>query len=200
MQNDTHGGRALDASRADKGSGVADLRGRHGGCNCGGRPTNHRRNDVNIYSSAPHARRYDRQLPIEDYQVYPARILLAEDDPDLRSLLASELRKDGYIVEEARTGYDLLELLGTLTLRSEVCDLLITDIRMPGLNGLAIAEALRDGITRGTSGTPIILITAFGDDATHAEAERLGATIFDKPFDLDELRSCIRSMINPVSP
>jgi DNA-binding response OmpR family regulator len=155
---------------------------------------------VNIYSSAPHARRHDRHLPIEDYQVYPARILLAEDDPDLRALLASELRKDGYIVEEARTGYDLLELLGSLTLRSEVCDLLITDIRMPGLNGLAIAEALRDGVTRGTSGTPIILITAFGDDATHAEAQRLGATIFDKPFDLDELRSCIRSMINPASP
>jgi DNA-binding response OmpR family regulator len=155
---------------------------------------------VNIYSSAPRARRYDSYWPPVDYQVYPARILLAEDDPDLRALLASELRKDGYIVEEARTGYDLLELLGTLTLRNEVCDLLITDIRMPGLTGLSIAEALRHGVTRGTSGTPIILITAFGDDAIHAEAKRLGAAIFDKPFDLDDLRSCIRTMVNPASP
>ena len=154
---------------------------------------------MNFYSAAPRARRYDRALPAEDYQVYPARILLAEDDPDLRALLASELRKDGYIVEEARTGYDLLELLGNLSLRSEVCDLLITDIRMPGLNGLSIAEALRHGITRGTSGTPIILITAFGDEATHAEAERLGASIFDKPFDLDDLRTCIRSLVSPAS-
>ena len=154
---------------------------------------------MNMYSSAPRARRYSRPQPLEDYRVYPARILLAEDDAELRVLLASELRKDGYIVEEARTGYDLLELLGNLTLRSEVCDVLITDIRMPGLTGLSIAEALRHGFAKGTTGTPIILITAFGDDATHAEAKRLGATIFDKPFDLDELRTCIRSLVSPSS-
>ena len=135
----------------------------------------------------------------EDDRVDRVRILLAEDDPALRCLLAAELRKDGYIVEEAKTGYDLLGLLGNLTLRSETCDLLVTDIRMPGVSGMSIVEALRHGMTEGTSGTPVILITAFGDEETHAEARRLGALILDKPFDLDMFRAAVKAIVTPTA-
>ena len=46
--------------------------------------------------------------------------------------------------------------------------------------------------------TPIILITAFGDVQVHADAERLGAVVFDKPFDVDSLRACAAKLVKPV--
>jgi CheY-like chemotaxis protein len=146
--------------------------------------------------AAPRRRRYARRPNTEEGLASPPRVLLAEDDREMRCLLAAELRKEGYIVEEARTGFDLLEILGDLTLRNEAFELIVTDIRMPGLSGLSVVEGLRNGITPGTSGTPVILITAFGDEDTHAEAKRLGTVIFDKPFDLEAFRACAVKMVS----
>lgn len=150
---------------------------------------------MSIRGASPRARRYGQEANSDEGLVYPARILLAEDDRELRRLLAAELRKEGYLVEEAASGFELLELLGDLALRNESFDLIVTDIRMPGLTGLSIVEGLRNGITPGTSGAPVILITAFGDEDTHAEAARLGTVIFDKPFDLDAFRACVGDIV-----
>jgi DNA-binding response OmpR family regulator len=150
---------------------------------------------MSIKGAAPRRRRHVPRPDAEEGLAGPARVLLAEDDRELRSLLAAELRKEGYVVEEARTGFDLLELLGDLTLRNEAFDLIVTDIRMPGLSGLSVVEGLRNGITPGTSATPVILITAFGDEDTHAEAKRLGTVIFDKPFELEAFRACAVKMV-----
>jgi DNA-binding response OmpR family regulator len=153
---------------------------------------------MSMQAATPRARRYahlrNSEPNLEEGLASPARILLAEDDRELRCLLATELRKEGFTVEEAGSGFDLLELLGESTVRNQTFDLIVTDIRMPGLTGLSLVEGLRNGITPGTSGTPVILITAFGDEETHAEANRLGAAIFDKPFDLDAFRACAVSM------
>ena len=151
---------------------------------------------MSIQGATPHARRHAHEQNTEEGLACPVDILLAEDDRELRRLLATELRKEGYTVEEAGSGFDLLDLLGEFALRNKAFDLIVTDIRMPGLTGLSVVEGLRNGITPGTSGTPVILITAFGDEETHAEAKRLGTIIFDKPFDLDAFRACVVNMVS----
>jgi CheY-like chemotaxis protein len=115
------------------------------------------------------------------------RVLLAEDDDEMRRLIAETLRRDGYHVMEAPTGRDLMAVVAGLQDREgpgRVADVIISDIRMPGMDGLELLKELR--MRKLTM--PIILITAFGDEETHRRAEELGATaIFDKPFDLDDL-------------
>jgi DNA-binding response OmpR family regulator len=122
-------------------------------------------------------------------------ILLAEDDNEMHALLAHALRKAGYEVVECCDGVDLFENLGAYFMPGEEykkADLVISDIRMPGLTGLEILEGLRK---RGDF-PPFVLITAFGDAATHAEAEQYGAlAVFDKPFDIDDLIAKVRKIM-----
>lgn len=123
-------------------------------------------------------------------------VLLADDDDELRSVIAEVLRSDGYEVIEARNGEELWALL-----LSELEDgpvhrpgVVICDIRMPGASGLEILRALRAC----NKSMPVVLTTAFGDEATHAEAESLGAELLlDKPFDLAELRVVVRILLGP---
>ena len=124
----------------------------------------------------------------------PPRILLAEDDSEMRALLARALRRAGYEVRECANGIELLEHLEVFCTEGEIekIDLVISDIRMPGLTGLEVLEGLRE--EKGFP--PMILITAFGDEETHAEAERYGAVaMFDKPFDIDELIEKVREVV-----
>ena len=118
------------------------------------------------------------------------RVLLADDDRELRHLLATELRKDGFVVTEASTGVELRHRLDD---GDDPFDLIVTDVRMPGMTGLTVIDGLRNGNPR--SKTPVILITAFGDAHTHAEAKRLKVVVLDKPFDLDDFRSCAANMM-----
>jgi len=117
-------------------------------------------------------------------------IILAEDDEELRSLLSGLLKKRGYQVKECINGMELLEHFGDFTdeQRAEKIDLIVSDIRMPGFTGMEILDFLHDN----GDFPPVMLITAFGDYRTHAEAERLGVAAFlDKPFDLDEFMSTV---------
>ncbi|MDZ7305005.1 MAG: response regulator [candidate division KSB1 bacterium] len=124
-------------------------------------------------------------------------VLLAEDDHEMRALLARVLRKAGYEVTECSNGVELLEHLGSYFLpdeEHEEIDLIISDIRMPGVSGLEILE----GLSKHDDFTPFILITAFGDTETHAQAERFGAlAMFDKPFDIDDLLAKVRKIAPP---
>lgn len=131
-------------------------------------------------------------------QIHAPRVILAEDDEDLRQLLADTLRRDGYEVTEASSGFELLELLADQLLSpgsAPHCELVITDIRMPGASGLQALETLRHW----DWATPLMVITAFGDEQAHAEARRLGvAAVFDKPFDLDDFRTAVYNMLPPA--
>ena len=124
--------------------------------------------------------------------VDPVRVFVAEDQPEMRALIARMLRQDGYEVIEAGDGPALIDsLVRSIVDEARMPDLIITDIRMPGASGLDVVARLR----RSDWSTPIIFITAFGDHQAHAEAKRLGAVgCLDKPFDLDELRSMVRSL------
>ncbi len=122
------------------------------------------------------------------------RILVAEDDPEMRRLLAWNLRKAGFDTVECSDGWDLLDHLGNPILSGtpDDFDLIVSDIRMPGVTGLEILE----GIHETEWFVPMILITAFGSDQVHREAEELGAAgMFDKPFDIEELINRIREIL-----
>ena len=71
-------------------------------------------------------------------------------------------------------------------------DLVISDIRMPWVTGMEVLRGMRQCLGY----PPVILITAFGDDQTHAEARQLGAAaVFDKPFDIEELLEKVRELV-----
>lgn len=132
--------------------------------------------------------------PPQDSAEQPEHILLAEDDTDMRGLLARALTMEGYRVTECSNGIQLLDRLSGFLDYSPVehVDAVITDVRMPGLTGLEILQGLQ-----GTQCLPpTIMITAFGDEATHAEADRAGAVVtLDKPFEVEELVTNVRRIL-----
>jgi len=114
-------------------------------------------------------------------------------------LLARTLRNAGYKVVECPNGWNLIEQIDYqlfLAKNPNGIDIIVSDICMPGPSGM---EVLRDlGNTKGFP--PMILITAFGDNKTHALAALLGAAaIFDKPFDVDELPTKIHEILSGKS-
>jgi CheY-like chemotaxis protein len=121
----------------------------------------------------------------------PLRVLLAEDDREMRRLLVVTLRKAGCEVTEAISGAQLWDAVSGGDLRNDAgraIDLILSDVRMPGKSGLEVLRALR----RASNATPVVLITGFGDAETHAEAARLGAlAVFNKPFDMADLRRLV---------
>jgi len=117
----------------------------------------------------------------------------------MRAFVATPLRKDGYDVREIPDGGRLLtRIAGTyLTGTADLAyDLVISDIRMPVCNGLQILEGLR----KAEWSTPVILMTAFGDASMHSRTEALGAILFDKPFDLDDLRAVVLNLVPLACP
>jgi CheY-like chemotaxis protein len=129
------------------------------------------------------------------------RILLAEDDADLRELIAATLRRDGWEVLAFANALELLDCVeGHGSWRAPVeFELVISDVRMPGVSGLSLLEGLREWRPPGE--LRLILISAFGDEALHREAQRLGAAVLlDKPFELSELVARVRELLPPARP
>jgi DNA-binding response OmpR family regulator len=137
--------------------------------------------------------------PATGEELSPHHLLLAEDDGPFRFLLATALRKDGHHVVAVSNGVDLLDIL-TDSLSPDGTfapfDLVLSDLRMPGWPGL---EALT-GVVINPGMPPLILFTAFGDEATHRRAREIGAlTLLDKPFDLDQLRALVIQILDQTS-
>ena len=122
------------------------------------------------------------------HKVTRARVVLADDDPDMRALIAEPLRRRGHTVLELENGAALLEYLGThehekARGRDEQL-VVITDIRMPGYDGLTILGGMRQAGWR----VPVIIISALEDTAIYDQASHLSAVaLFQKPFDVVHL-------------
>jgi DNA-binding NtrC family response regulator len=109
------------------------------------------------------------------------KILIVDDEVNLRKTLATILRGRGYSILEAADGSEALELL-----RDSVPDLVFTDWRMPKIGGEELLRYMRQDPR--LSAVPIIVITAFGSSHSAIEAVRLGAYDFvTKPFDLQDI-------------
>jgi CheY-like chemotaxis protein len=113
------------------------------------------------------------------------RIIVADDDAEIRALLAAALRHGGHEVSQARNGIELLTFLSKVSTHElEPPTAVISDVRMPVLSGI---DALRNARSLGLD-VPFILMTAFKDRSVAASAQALGASgLFDKPFDVDLL-------------
>jgi DNA-binding NtrC family response regulator len=112
------------------------------------------------------------------------RLLVVEDDAEMRELLVEVLREEGWEPVEAANGAE-----GLLCLHRECFDAVIMDQKMPGLSGLDLLPGIRTICPR----APVILITAFGDAAMHQEAMKNGAFDFlFKPFRMEDLIEVLR--------
>jgi DNA-binding response OmpR family regulator len=132
--------------------------------------------------------------PGETQRTRHARILVAEDDLEMRRLVLESLRSDGHDAVDVSDGGQLLvHLTSIYRLRPdpEPIDVVVTDIRMPVCSGLDIVQGLRDAEWT----TPVVIMTAFGDAKTRAHAARLGAVLLDKPFKMSTLRSIVRDLL-----
>jgi DNA-binding response OmpR family regulator len=107
------------------------------------------------------------------------RILIADDEPSNRKILAQELVHKGFVVDMAPGGKEALARV-----ESAPPDLVILDYMMPGLSGLDVLKELRE---RGND-TPVILITAYGSVERAVEVMKAGAHDFiTRPFDPDQI-------------
>jgi len=107
------------------------------------------------------------------------KILIAEDEEITVKHLVNTLKKEGYAVESATNGIDALRKA-----ESDSFDLLIADIKMPGMSGLELLERVREK----TPELEVIIVTGYGSIGSAIEAMKKGAIEYlTKPFDLDEL-------------
>ena len=116
-------------------------------------------------------------------------ILIADDDPEILTMLGIRLSKKGFSVLEAVDGTQTVELA-----RKHKPDLVLLDVMMPGMNGWEVAKALRSDDTFANVG--IVMLTAIGEKVNEMTSPLYGADAFvDKPFDFADLESRIRKVI-----
>ncbi|MDH7515126.1 MAG: response regulator transcription factor [Bacteroidota bacterium] len=103
-------------------------------------------------------------------------VLVVEDEDDIRELLAFNLRKEGYTVEQARTGEEALQKAGRRT-----PDCIVLDLMLPGMDGLEVCRLLRSRPE--TVSTPILMVTARTEESDIVAGLELGADDYiTKPF------------------
>lgn len=117
------------------------------------------------------------------------RILVVDDVEPNRELLEAHLISEGYQVESACNGQEALELV-----QAKAPDLILLDIRMPGINGYQVCEKLKEG--ENTRLIPIVMITALRETEDKIRAIEVGADDFiSKPFNKFEVLARIRSLL-----
>jgi len=117
-----------------------------------------------------------------------AHILIAEDEEPLRELVARALTEQGHRVTATADGTEALEALQT----GGDFDVLLADIKMPGMDGIALALA----VARDFPNIPILLMTGYADQRERAAGlESLICGVVAKPFNVAEIRSAVASAI-----
>jgi two-component system KDP operon response regulator KdpE len=122
-----------------------------------------------------------------------SKILVVDDEPQIRRMMRATLTSSGYQVDEAKTGEEALEKF-----RAFMPDLVLLDLNMPGMGGLEACRSMRDG-----SEVPIIILTVRNTEKEKVEALDAGADDYvSKPFGMQELMARIRAALRraPTSP
>lgn len=124
------------------------------------------------------------------------RVLIADDDGEMRSLLTERLDEGGFEVSEAADGAALTGLLA-MAIQDESArpDVLVTDERMPHRHGLDVVEVLRGSGWK----LRVVLITAFASPELHDRARSLDAVVLEKPFQLEDFAGVVRATLPPMS-
>jgi len=117
------------------------------------------------------------------------RILVAEDDPDIGSLLEHYLRKAGFVATIITSGRDVMPQI-----KREAPDLVVLDLMLPGLDGLQVCRAIRADAN--TAGIPIIMLTAKAEESDRIVGLELGADDYiTKPFSPNEVVARVRALL-----
>jgi DNA-binding NtrC family response regulator len=107
------------------------------------------------------------------------KILVVDDDAGTLNAIKVSLMSVGYEIVTARDGETALKILEKAQRNAETVDLLLTDLRMPGMSGLELIQSARKLLP----GIPSIIITAYGDDNILKDVEALKNCVYlDKPF------------------
>jgi two-component system response regulator (stage 0 sporulation protein F) len=128
-----------------------------------------------------------------------ARILIADDDGEMRRVVVDTLHSDGYEVRQAASGRALLETVSRIDTHAfpmDGVDLVLLDHRMPGMTGLDAVRTLRGCERR----VPVILMTAYPDARLEDEAKTLDVTVLPKPFTRAELSRTVLAKLLGRSP
>ncbi|HEU4401790.1 MAG TPA: response regulator [Candidatus Polarisedimenticolia bacterium] len=130
-------------------------------------------------------------LPVESRpkpQAAAAKVFVVEDDDEMRSLVEEMLREEGYRAAGAPDTFTAL-----LHLLAEGADVLVTDWKMPVMDGLALLDSVR----RCMPGLPVVFVTAYADRSLRQRALDRGASSFlAKPFQRDDLLAHVRAALS----
>ena len=122
----------------------------------------------------------------------PVKLLIVDDEPKIRSMLTGCLEQDGLTITTAASGDEAMKLIA-----QEPPQLMIVDMKMPGLNGLEVLQQVRN------HNPPIgaFLLTGFDDDTIEQQARELGALgVIHKPPVFSEVRQLIKDAITKLPP
>lgn len=115
------------------------------------------------------------------------RILIVEDRASLCRLMRLALEQEGYTVTTASDGLE-----GMLFLERQIFDLVLTDLRLPGADGIEVVRASQAA----QPSTPVVVLTAYGTVSSAVDAMKEGASDFlEKPLELEDLSSLVRALI-----
>jgi CheY-like chemotaxis protein len=137
---------------------------------------------------------YERARPlfaadVVAFDTAVARILIVDDDPALRGIVADALREDGYAVDSARNGLEALNAF-----RKHRPDAMVLDLAMPVMDGPTLVRTLRDQTRWG--GVPLVVLS--GQSQPQMMSDRLGAqACLEKPVDLLQLIESIEAIALP---
>ena len=123
-----------------------------------------------------------------------SRVLIVEDERDIRDLILLHLQRDGYQVTTAGSGED-----GLLQVKQSAPDLVLLDLMLPGMSGLEVCRRLRQEPT--TAALPILMLTAKADEVDRVVGLELGADDYVvKPFSPKELVARVRAVLRRSRP
>ncbi len=118
-----------------------------------------------------------------------AKVLVAEDDPDIRMITCFTLRYGGFEVVEAADGQEAVEVA-----RREVPDIILLDVRMPRMDGLTACRAIK--AMPKLAHIPVIFLSALGQDQEVAKGKEAGAVAYIlKPFEHAELIAQVKKIV-----
>ena len=118
------------------------------------------------------------------YKLLMSNLLIVDDEQSYRQLLTLVFEGDGHSIRTAKNGREALEML-----QAEPAEVIITDVKMPDMNGIELLRATREFLPD----VGVVLMTAFATVDTAREAFKLGADDFiQKPFDVEELKVIVK--------
>ena len=116
----------------------------------------------------------------------PKRILVVDDEENARIGLSRLLAREGFIVDSVANGFEALNYL-----RQQDVNLIVTDINMPGMNGIAFLKELNKSHPQSN----VIMVTAYGGVESYIESMNLGAFEYiNKPIKVEELKSILKKI------